>query len=495
MTQNRYVGVALWASSDADRAAADERESTSVPSVPGNRADRRGGRRRPGAQPVGANIDPRQRRRQPSLYRAVSVTIVGQDVVGREQPRAKAGARTPSDLGVDAVTRHGASARRGDARRALDGEPDGARDPRRIFVADVSALRRFPSRDAAENQGGLRRQGRGALRPPRFSARAAGDGRGHGRPLPSGRPLFRFREHPVQRSGDLGAQSQPDRGPQGAGAARRPPARRLRRLPRRSGLAQGHPGRRRRGAEAGRHRLDTDISRQRAQDLGRRALRGVQVGPRRSGRTGALGTANGALLQFTKLRVTGFKSFVDQAELLIEPGLTGIVGPNGCGKSNLIEALRWVMGETSARQMRGGEMDDVIFAGSAERPGRNFAEVVVELDNGAGAAAPPWGNERELLVSRRIERARGSVYRLNGRELRARDVHLLLADAATGARSAALVTQGQVAQMIAAKPAERRALLEEAAGIVGLHARRHEAELRLQSAEANLRRVDDVLAM
>jgi chromosome segregation protein len=200
------------------------------------------------------------------------------------------------------------------------------------------------------------------------------------------------------------------------------------------------------------------------------------------------------LLQFTKLRIAGFKSFVDQAELLIEPGLTGIVGPNGCGKSNLIEALRWVMGETSAKQMRGGEMDDVIFAGSAERPGRNFAEVVVELDNGARAAPAPYGDEQELLVSRRIERAKGSVYRVNGREVRARDVHLLLADAATGARSAALVTQGQVAQMIAAKPAERRALLEEAAGIVGLHARRHEAELRLQSAEANLRRVDDVLS-
>ena len=199
------------------------------------------------------------------------------------------------------------------------------------------------------------------------------------------------------------------------------------------------------------------------------------------------------MLQFTKLRITGFKSFVDQVELLIEPGLTGIVGPNGCGKSNLIEALRWVMGETSAKQMRGGEMDDVIFAGSAERPGRNFAEVVVELD-GTRAAPPPWGDEQELLVSRRIERAKGSVYRVNGREVRARDVHLLLADAATGARSAALVTQGQVAQMIAAKPAERRALLEEAAGIVGLHARRHEAELRLQSAEANLRRVDDVLS-
>ena len=200
------------------------------------------------------------------------------------------------------------------------------------------------------------------------------------------------------------------------------------------------------------------------------------------------------MLQFTKLRITGFKSFVDQAELLIEPGLTGIVGPNGCGKSNLIEALRWVMGETSAKQMRGGEMDDVIFAGSAERPGRNFAEVLVELDNGARVAPAPFSDERELLVSRRIERAKGSVYRVNGREVRARDVHLLLADAATGARSAALVTQGQVAQLIAAKPAERRTLLEEAAGIVGLQARRHEAELRLQSAEANLRRVDDVLS-
>ena len=200
------------------------------------------------------------------------------------------------------------------------------------------------------------------------------------------------------------------------------------------------------------------------------------------------------MLRFSKLRITGFKSFVDQAELLIEPGLTGIVGPNGCGKSNLIEALRWVMGETSAKQMRGGEMDDVIFAGSAERPARNFAEVVLELDNGARAAPPPYSDEEALLVSRRIERARGSVYRVNGREVRARDVHLLLADAATGARSAALVTQGHVAAMIAAKPAERRGLLEEAAGIVGLHARRHEAELRLRGAEANLRRLEDVLS-
>ncbi|MFO1156716.1 MAG: AAA family ATPase [Rhodospirillales bacterium] len=192
------------------------------------------------------------------------------------------------------------------------------------------------------------------------------------------------------------------------------------------------------------------------------------------------------MLQFNRLRITGFKSFVDPAELLIEPGLTGIVGPNGCGKSNLVEALRWVMGETSAKQLRGGEMDDVIFAGSGERPGRNIAEVTLDLDNKTAAAPPPWTGMEELLVSRRIERARGSSYRVNGREVRARDVHLLFADAASGARSAAMVTQGQVSQLIAAKPVERRALLEEAAGIVGLHARRNEAEQRLQAAEANL---------
>ena len=200
------------------------------------------------------------------------------------------------------------------------------------------------------------------------------------------------------------------------------------------------------------------------------------------------------MLRFSKLRIAGFKSFVDPTELLIEPGLTGIVGPNGCGKSNLVEALRWVMGETSAKQLRGGEMDDVIFAGSGERPGRNIAEVSVELDNAAASAPPPWTGTTELLVSRRIERARGSSYRVNGREVRARDVHLLFADAASGARSAAMVTQGQVAQLIAAKPVERRALLEEAAGIVGLHTRRNEAEQRLQAAEGNLARLDDVLA-
>ncbi|MGF1641180.1 MAG: AAA family ATPase, partial [Rhodospirillales bacterium] len=200
------------------------------------------------------------------------------------------------------------------------------------------------------------------------------------------------------------------------------------------------------------------------------------------------------MLHFTRLRLGGFKSFVDPTELAIEPGLTGIVGPNGCGKSNLVEALRWVMGENAARQMRGGEMDDVIFGGTVDRPRRELAEVVLELDNTGRSAPPPFDACERLDVSRRIERTRGSVYRVNGREYRARDVQLLFADAATGARSAALVGQGQIGRLIAAKPFDRRLLLEEAAGVSGLQSRRHEAELRLRAAETNLERVEDVLA-
>ena len=200
------------------------------------------------------------------------------------------------------------------------------------------------------------------------------------------------------------------------------------------------------------------------------------------------------MLRFSKLRLAGFKSFVDPTELMIETGLTGVVGPNGCGKSNLVEALRWVMGETSAKQMRGGEMDDVIFGGTADRPARNIAEVALELDNAERSAPAALNDFDALEVSRRIERTKGSTYRINGREVRARDVHLLFADSATGARSAALVSQGRVGQVIAAKPTERRSLLEEAAGITGLHSRRHEAELRLHGAETNLERLDDVLA-
>ncbi|MGH6959732.1 MAG: AAA family ATPase, partial [Dongiaceae bacterium] len=199
------------------------------------------------------------------------------------------------------------------------------------------------------------------------------------------------------------------------------------------------------------------------------------------------------MVQFTKLRLSGFKSFVDSTELLIESGLTGIVGPNGCGKSNLVEALRWAMGETSAKSMRGGEMDDVIFGGSTTRPARNIAEVVLMLDNQGRRVPALFNDNDELEISRRIERGSGSTYRVNGSEVRARDVQLLFADAATGAHSTALVSQGRVGAIINAKPVDRRALLEEAAGITGLHSRRHEAELRLRAAEANLSRLDDVI--
>jgi chromosome segregation protein len=199
-------------------------------------------------------------------------------------------------------------------------------------------------------------------------------------------------------------------------------------------------------------------------------------------------------MQVERLRLTGFKSFVEPTELAIEPGLTGIVGPNGCGKSNLVEALRWVMGEGSAKRLRGGEMDDVIFAGSSSRPSRNLAEVVLTLDNSARDAPFAFNESSVLEVGRRITRGEGSSYLINARDVRARDVQLLFADAATGPHSAALVSQGRVAAMIAAKPTERRLLLDEAAGTTGLHARRHEAELKLQGAEANLARVDDVIA-
>ncbi len=199
------------------------------------------------------------------------------------------------------------------------------------------------------------------------------------------------------------------------------------------------------------------------------------------------------MLRFNKLRLTGFKSFVDSSELLIELGLTGVVGPNGCGKSNLVEALRWVMGETSAKQMRGGGMDDVIFGGTSSRAARNVAEVVLCLDNSERSAPAQFNDAGELDVSRRIEREKGSTYRVNGKEVRARDVQLLFADSATGARSTALVSQGKIGALINAKPTERRGLLEEAAGITGLHSRRHEAELRLRGAEINLERLDDIL--
>ena len=199
-------------------------------------------------------------------------------------------------------------------------------------------------------------------------------------------------------------------------------------------------------------------------------------------------------MQVDRLRLVGFKSFVDATELAIEPGLTGIVGPNGCGKSNLVEALRWAMAETSARRLRGGEMDDVIFAGAAGRPARNLAEVALSIDNSARDAPFAFNDRHEIEVVRRIERGGGSVYRINGQEVRARDVQLLFADAASGAHSGSMVGQGRVGALIEAKPAERRLLLEEAAGTTGLQARRHETELRLKAAEDNLLRLDDVIA-
>ena len=198
-------------------------------------------------------------------------------------------------------------------------------------------------------------------------------------------------------------------------------------------------------------------------------------------------------MQVTKLRVAGFKSFVEPTELHVEPGLTGIVGPNGCGKSNLVEAMRWVMGETAPRQMRGGGMEDVIFGGTARRPAYDLAAVTLSLDNADRRALPGLGDAAEIEVTRCIERGEGSAYTVNGRDVRARDVQLLFADAATGAHSAALVGQGRIGDIIGAKPVQRRALLEEAAGITGLHARRHEAELKLRAAETNLERLQDVI--
>jgi len=198
-------------------------------------------------------------------------------------------------------------------------------------------------------------------------------------------------------------------------------------------------------------------------------------------------------VQFNKIRLTGFKSFVDPTELVIAPGLTGIVGPNGCGKSNLLEALRWVMGENRPTVMRGGGMADVIFAGAASRPARNYAEVVLTLDNSDRTAPSGFNDQDRLDVVRRITRDAGSAYKSNGRDVRARDVQMLFADASTGAHSPALVGQGQISELINAKPKARRRILEEAAGISGLYQRRHEAELKLNGAEMNLTRVDDVL--
>ena len=199
-------------------------------------------------------------------------------------------------------------------------------------------------------------------------------------------------------------------------------------------------------------------------------------------------------MQITELRIAGFKSFVDPQDFPVEPGLTGIVGPNGCGKSNLLEALRWAMGASSAKAMRGGEMDDLIFSGADGRPARETAEVTLVLDNSKRTAPPEFNSADTLEIVRKLKRGAGSTYKLNGRTVRGKDVQLIFADASTGANSPALVRQGQISELIGSKPQNRRRILEEAAGIAGLNTRRHEAELKLNGAETNLERLSEVSA-
>ena len=198
-------------------------------------------------------------------------------------------------------------------------------------------------------------------------------------------------------------------------------------------------------------------------------------------------------MKFKKLRLNSFKSFVEPVDFEIKEGLTGVVGPNGCGKSNIVEAIKWVMGESSAKQMRGDDMDDVIFGGSSNRPQRDISEVTIVLDNTEMKSLTQFNEYDELEVKRRIERGKGSSWTINSNSVRAKDVNLLFADNSTGARTSGIVSQGQIANLINAKPETRRSLLEEAANITGLHHRRHEAELRLSAAENNLERLDDVI--
>ncbi len=197
-------------------------------------------------------------------------------------------------------------------------------------------------------------------------------------------------------------------------------------------------------------------------------------------------------MKFKKLELTGFKSFFDKTTFYIEDGLTGIVGPNGCGKSNIVESLRWCMGETSAKSMRGAGMEDVIFSGTSNRPEKNFSEVSLSIDNKDKDGPEQYHKLDEILITRKIERNKGSKYFLNGKEVRARDAQTFFADLSTGAHSPSLISQGKIGQLVTAKPVDRRAILEEAAGISGIHVRRHEAEARLNAAENNLKRADEL---
>ena len=197
-------------------------------------------------------------------------------------------------------------------------------------------------------------------------------------------------------------------------------------------------------------------------------------------------------MEIKKLELTGFKSFVEKTNFFIEKGLTGIVGPNGCGKSNIVEAIRWCMGETSAKSMRGTGMEDVIFSGTANKASKNIAEVSLSLDNSDKNGPFQFKEVDVINVKRRIEKNKGSKYFINGKEVRARDAQTFFADLSTGAHSPSMISQGRIGALVTAKPTDRRAILEEAAGISGIHARRHESELRLNSAENNLKRADEL---
>ena len=197
-------------------------------------------------------------------------------------------------------------------------------------------------------------------------------------------------------------------------------------------------------------------------------------------------------MEFKKIQLNGFKSFADKTNFLIEDGLTGIVGPNGCGKSNIVESLRWVMGETSAKSMRGSGMEDVIFSGTSNKASKNIAEVSVSVANNKNEGPVQFREFDEVNVRRKIEKDKGSKFYINDKEVRARDAQMFFADLSTGAHSPSMISQGRIGALVTAKPADRRAILEEAAGISGLHVRRHEAELRLGAAENNLKRADEL---
>lgn len=197
-------------------------------------------------------------------------------------------------------------------------------------------------------------------------------------------------------------------------------------------------------------------------------------------------------MEFKKIQLNGFKSFADKTNFLIEEGLTGIVGPNGCGKSNIVESLRWVMGETSAKSMRGSGMEDVIFSGTSNKPSKNIAEVSITVNNEKNEGPIQYRELSEIHIRRKIEKDKGSKFYINDKEVRARDAQMFFADLSTGAHSPSMISQGRIGALVTAKPTDRRAILEEAAGISGLHVRRHEAELRLGAAENNLKRADEL---